>query len=251
MRKSVIKIGDKIEMTHTRSATRRKLSEKKYVSMLLDYDGRSSAKISMPIFEGRIIPLEINDEYNLCFFTSSGLYQSPARVIRRSKEGRTYILHVELLREPKKYQRRQFYRLECMLEIKYRIVSDEERTLRDFINAGNFEDETLLESYENRLEQFPKNWERALLTDISGGGVRFQCKTTGNPKDYIEVAMPLRFENETVPFRCMAKVIETVKSGAGKSENDIRCQFENIEREKQELVVRYVFEEQKRRMRKE
>ena len=74
MRKAIINIGDKIELTHVKSAYRRKLSDRTYGSKLLDYDGFREAKVSMPIYEGKIVPLELGDEYDLCFFTSFGFF---------------------------------------------------------------------------------------------------------------------------------------------------------------------------------
>lgn len=60
-------IGDRIELMHIKSAIGRKVSDKKYGSQLLDFDGDRTAKIAMPISEGKVIPLEIDDDYNLCF----------------------------------------------------------------------------------------------------------------------------------------------------------------------------------------
>ena len=79
--KVAFKIGDRIELTHSKSATGQKLSERKFGSQLLDFDGVRTAKIAMPILESRVIPLEVGDDYELCFFTNSGLYQC-----RRSEE---------------------------------------------------------------------------------------------------------------------------------------------------------------------
>lgn len=251
MQKMVVNIGDKIEMTHIKSATRRKLSENTYASMLLDFVDTRVLKISMPIREGKVIPMEINDEYELCFFTSSGLYRSQARVARRYRDGKLFVMNVELFFLPKKFQRRQFYRLECMMPVRYRIVTDEEKTLRDFIYASDFEDNELRKKYLRKLDELTTDWEEVMMTDISGGGIRFQLKKQVEEKTLIEVVVPLRFSDETVPFKCFAKVIANVKTKDGINGNELRCQFENISRAQQEMVVRFVFEEQKRRMRKE
>lgn len=251
MQKVIINIGDKIEMTHVKSASKRKVSENTYGSMLLDYDGMRNAKISMPIYEGRVVPLEIGDEYDLCFFTSVGLYRCRAKVMNRTREGRMYVLDMEFLSLPKKYQRRQFYRLECMQEIRYRVISEEEKTLRDFIRASSFEDAAMQKAYEHKLEEFTEEWEDALMTDISGGGVRIQCRQNLAPGMFIEVVIPLAVKDGRIPFRCIAKIVADVELEGNSNENELRCEFENIGREQRELVVQYVFEEQKRRLRKE
>ena len=106
-------IGDRIELMHIKSAIGRKVSDKKYGSQLLDFDGDRTAKIAMPISEGKVIPLEIDDDYNLCFFTNSGLYQCTARIKKRYTENRMYVMDVIFLTPLKKFQMRKFYRLDC------------------------------------------------------------------------------------------------------------------------------------------
>lgn len=250
MRKVLIHIGDKIEMTHVKSATRRKLSEAKYISNVLEYDGRRMAKISTPIYEGKVIPIQPGDEYNLCFYTSSGLYMSRVRVKSRFREKNMFGLVVELLNRPTKYQRRQFFRLDCVMKMRYRIVTPEEKELRDFIAASKFEDPQEMEVHMQRLEGMMGDWERATLTDISGGGVRFKCREEMKPDQLLEISVPLAFEEETYAFCCMVKVVaiaNIVLKGA--SEIELRCQYFQIEKAKREQVVKYVFEEQRRRMR--
>lgn len=250
MRKVLIHIGDKIEMTHVKSATRRKLSDVKYVSNVLEYDGRRTAKISTPIYEGKVIPVQPGDEYNLCFYTSSGLFLSRIKVKGRFREKNMYGLSVELLTRPTKHQRRQFFRLDCVMKMRYRIVTPEEKTLRDFIAASNFQDPQEMEVYMQKLEGMMGDWERATLTDISGGGVRFKCRENMEPDQLLEISLPLTFEEETRAFCCMVKVVAIANIMLkGASEIELRCQFFQIEKAKRELVVKYVFEEQRRRMR--
>ena len=53
--KITFEIGDRIEMTHIKSAMGLKLSEKKYGSQVLDYDGGQMVKVAMPIYENRVV----------------------------------------------------------------------------------------------------------------------------------------------------------------------------------------------------
>ena len=56
MQKDNITIGDRIELTQTKSTLNRKLSDNKYASQLLDYDGIRTLKISVLLCEGRVVP---------------------------------------------------------------------------------------------------------------------------------------------------------------------------------------------------
>lgn len=250
MQKAVINIGDKIELTHVRSAYRRKLSDRTYGSKLLDYDGFRSAKVSMPIYEGKVVPLELDDEYDLCFFTSFGLFRCRAKVKRRSREGRMHVLQMEFLSLPKKYQRRKFFRLECMMEIRYREISQDEKVLYDLVQAKEI-DESEKQLYEKKMRELASRWNRALMTDISGGGVHFQCMDEVQPGEFIEVDIPLDYPEGKKRFCCLAKVVAALKTDQGTYRSELRCEYENIGREQREMVVKYVFEEQKKRLRKE
>lgn len=251
MQKNIIKVGDKIELTHVKSATRRKLSDNHYGSKLLDYNGFSTAKIAMPIFAGRIVPLEVNDEYDLCFFASSGLYQCRAVVVKRCREGKMFVIEMEFQTILKKFQRRQYYRLDCMLPIKYRLISKEEQILREFIASTKFEDKAKKKSYIKELCEFQTDWTQATVTDISGGGVRFQCKEELEAGTKLELSIPLACGNGTDVVKCTAKVIRALDLSAGAGEKEARCEFECIERNVRERIIKFIFEEQKRRLRKD
>lgn len=250
MQRVVINVGDRIELTHVKSALRRKVSANTYTSQLLDYDGLRTAKISMPIYEGKIIPLELEDEFDLCFFTTAGLYRCRAKVTKRLREGNIHMARMIFLSLPKKYQRRQFYRLDCHMPVRYRVLSEEEKTLRDFLDTTVFEDPALMEAYERKLEEYQKGAREAVLTDISGGGIRFQCRQVVEPGNFVEVEIPLAMSDGTVSFRGMVKVVSQVNL-PGESNSEERCEFDHIEKQEREMIVKFVFEEQKRRLRKE
>ena len=57
MQNKLIEIGNRIELGHVKSSTGRTVSSNKYASQLLDFDGVRNAKIAMPIFENKLIPL--------------------------------------------------------------------------------------------------------------------------------------------------------------------------------------------------
>ncbi len=65
----------------------------------------------------------------------------------------------------------------------------------------------------------------------------------------VEVSFPLKFEERTVSFCCMAKVVAVADiSLEGMHEIELRCEFFEVDKEKQEIVIKYVFEEQRRRI---
>lgn len=230
-------IGDRIELMHIKSAIGRKVSDKKYGSQLLDFDGDRTAKIAMPISEGKVIPLEIDDDYNLCFFTNSGLYQCTAQIKKRYTENRMYVMDVIFLTPLKKFQRRKFYRLDCLFPIRYRIVPKEQFEKKNEAEQDNEKDEIL--------------WKEGTISDLSGGGIRFHGNVECKKEDLVEIVLPLSLQSGIVPLSLYMKVVSCVHFEGSRVAYETRGEFLNINEKERETVIKYVFEEQRRRMRKE
>ena len=230
-------IGDRIELMHIKSAIGRKVSDKKYGSQVLDFDGDRTAKIAMPIREGKVIPLEIDDDYNLCFFTNSGLYQCTAQIKKRYTENRMYVMDVIFLTPLKKFQRRKFYRLDCLFPIRYRIVPKEQFEKRNEAEHDNEKDEIL--------------WEEGTISDLSGGGIRFHGNVECKKGDFVEIVLPLSLQSGIIPLSLYMKVVSCVHFEGSRVAYETRGEFLNINEKERETVIKYVFEEQRRRMRKE
>lgn len=230
-------IGDRIELMHIKSAIGRKVSDKKYGSQVLDFDGDRTAKIAMPISEGKVIPLEIDDDYNLCFFTNSGLYQCTAQIKKRYTENRMYVMDVIFLTPLKKFQRRKFYRLDCLFPIRYRIVPKEQFEKKNEAEQDNEKDEIL--------------WEEGTISDLSGGGIRFHGNVECKKGDFVEIVLPLSLQSGIIPLSLYMKVVSCVHFEGSRVAYETRGEFLNINEKERETVIKYVFEEQRRRMRKE
>lgn len=235
--KAAFAIGDRIELMHIKSAIGRKVSDKKYGSQVLDFDGDRTAKIAMPIREGKVIPLEIDDDYNLCFFTNSGLYQCTAQIKKRYTENRMYVMDVIFLTPLKKFQRRKFYRLDCLFPIRYRIVPKEQFEKRNEAEQDNEKDEIL--------------WEEGTISDLSGGGIRFHGNVECKKEDLVEIVLPLSLQSGIVPLSLYMKVVSCVHFEGSRVAYETRGEFLDINEKERETVIKYVFEEQRRRMRKE
>lgn len=246
-----IKIGDRIELLQTKSTFGRKVSDKKYTSQLLDYDGIRTLKISVPFYEGRVVPLDMGDEYELRFYTAKGMYQCRAKVLRRYMEMKIHVVEMQMITELTKYQRRQFYRLDCRLKFQYRVVTEEERALSDLVERNEFTDAIVQKNFEEKLKAMRQEWYEAQMTDISGGGLRFQCTEELERQVHIEVKISLDTGTELRVVCCKAVVIDVVPGVSQGREYIARCQFDEIDKNTQELIVKYIFEEQKRRIRKD
>jgi c-di-GMP-binding flagellar brake protein YcgR len=246
-----LQIGDKIQLRHTASAFGRTLSENIYSSQILDYDEKNTLKVSMPISEGRIIPLEVGDDYQICFFTESGLFRCEGRIQNRYTEENMYVMDIFMISALKKYQRRQFYRLDCIVDFQLRIVSETEQRLRKRLEEKKNMSEEDEEKIQKLLEKMPKEWKDAIISDLSGGGIRF-CSRTELPRNsVVEAIVPLTFENGVVNTKLIVKILSCDYHENMRTTFEIRGEFVGLTDTVRELIVQYVFEQQRRRMRKE
>ena len=126
MKEQVIKVGDKIEMYRISAQMDEKEVRRQYISQLLDYMEDDQVKLAMPMEGGRMVPLTVGDMYEVCFYTSGGLFQARLEIVDRYKENNIFLLVGEFRSDLEKCQRRQYYRLEQIIDIDYRTFTKEE-----------------------------------------------------------------------------------------------------------------------------
>ena len=93
-----VKPGDKVEVQAVERVKFADEGEKKkvYASMVSDILSDDQLEIVMPMEKSKLILLPVNAEYDVYFYTESGLYQCFVKVIDRYKQDNQYILLLEL-----------------------------------------------------------------------------------------------------------------------------------------------------------
>jgi Predicted glycosyltransferase len=241
----VVSVGDKIDLIKQINNPDKTVTNKQYVSQVLDFIDNDKAKIAMPIENARIIPLGITDKYTMCFYTSKGLFQCIGEITDRYKEENLYILDVQFLSELEKFQRRQYYRLECILDISYRVIQKEEMIILSKIERDDFEGEGEKEVCLEKLNELQSQWNTGVITDISGGGARFNSNFPHNKGDKIKIHIKLPVVGTYKNFELKANIISSMKleNKSGYCEN--RVEFSEIETNQREAIIKFVFEEER------
>ena len=232
----ILNEGDKLEL-------REILTEKEiadgakpavYVSQIFEEDEDGDLRVAMPILKGRLVPLMKGEKYDAFFFVGKFLYNARVEIIDRFKSENIYTMKIRLDTELKKFQRRQYYRLEKSIDILYAPLSDEDY-------------QTIIET-----RQFPESMKRinyfeaASTSDISGGGMRFVGHTKVDAGKKVMVIFDVAGKSRQMKFRLPATVISSslIPERAGRYEH--RIEFENISREYREILIHYIFEEERR-----
>ena len=125
---SIIDAGQVVEIQSVNRIAEESEEERKkvYRSKVFDVLSEDQLEILMPMEKTKLILLPIEGNFNLCFYTEKGLYQCFAKVIDRYKSNNVYILVMELTSNLRKYQRREYYRFSCALEMQSRKLELEE-----------------------------------------------------------------------------------------------------------------------------
>lgn len=206
-----------------------------YQSKVIDIISEDRIEITMPMEKSKVVPLPVDGEYDLYFFTESGLYQCYARIVDRYKDNNVFVLAMDLISNLRKYQRREYYRLSCALEMNSRPLQKEEVRMAE---AGR---------KEVRIQDLPL--KGCVIVDISGGGLRFIADYAYEADSLIMCKYRLVNGKEDKEYSLVGKVlsVKEVENRPGTFEH--RVQYLNMDMEEREEIIKYIFDEERRTLR--
>lgn len=213
-------------------------AEKKKVYQSTVYDVLSDDRLEvyMPLEKSKLVLLPVDVEYDLYFYTPAGLYQCFAKVIDRYKSDNSYILLFELRSNLRKFQRREYYRLSCALEMNARALEKEE------IEALDNKDYDLVPGLPLK---------RSIIVDISGGGIRFVGEYYYEPDSLICCKYHLVIDGKDKEYTLVAKIIAAKEVEDRKGLYEHRAQYININTLEREEIIRFIFDEERKQRKRE
>lgn len=251
MLRDIVQIGDKIEVKQLNQKGEPIKSSKTYVSQIVDYIDEETISIASPITNGLLVILDRWINYRLYFYTSKGLYQCNCTVHKIYRENNMVIVLVKLTSELKKIQRRQYYRLECIHEIEYRLLTEEEFKLEERLhNKNDINDEERAE-IRKKLAELNNSWVHACIIDISGGGCRFNSEEELKPGDKIRIKLDFILKNMVRKLEITADIIASQKMYNRIGFYEYRAEFTDINQKDREDLIKYIFEQERKRRKNE
>ena len=209
-----------------------------YNSKIYDILKDDTLELDMPTRAGKLLLLPQNVRYEFVFMTQSGIFKAEGTVIDRFKRGNFYLLKAKLTTKLEKHQRREYYRLNCLLPIVFEGIVD---PLNE-IDADNISDLIKDDTYHRQTAD-------GTIVDISGGGIRAVSPTQFHEVQYCLLHFDLQLEAEKLHLDLVAKLIAcTPVSDSNKYA--YRFKFIFSETKTQERIIRYIFEEERRIRRK-
>ncbi len=207
-------------------------TRKIHLSKVTDVVSDDRIEVLMPMDKGKLVLLPVDGEYNLCFYSTRGLFQCYGRIVDRYRSNNVYILVLDLLSNLQRLQRREYYRFSCALELKSRIFSEEE------------------------VEAIRRNWglligtskplQRSVIVDISGGGLRFVANFQYEEGSTIYCAyrLPGNINNVEYEMVCNVLRVQELENRPGLYEH--RIQYAYIDETSREDIIHFIFEEERK-----
>ncbi len=234
-----VSTGDKIELRSIDKGWGEQLdnSQKVYSSDVHVVLSDDTMEIIMPMENTKLILLPVDSEYELVIYGATGLYQCFARVTDRYKSNNVFLLLVELTSNLRKYQRREFYRFSCALEMRTRSLEEEE------VNA--------IEQQTSYTLQAGLPLKRSIIVDISGGGFRFLSEQKYEPDSLVYCKYQLCMEKERKEYEVVGKVLSVREAENRPGTYEHRVQYYNLDKKIREKIIKFIFEEERNERKKE
>lgn len=206
--------------------------KKKFNSKVVDVIDDDHLEILMPMEQTKLVLLPVNGQYDVHFFTQKGLYQCLSKVVNRYKNGNLYLLEIELVSSLQKYQRREYYRYVCSMDCRLRFLSAIEKKRIEEGEKAEFED-------------LPLN--NGIIVDISGGGLRLVADKKYEDDDMLLMEYVLGDPESGKQYRHVGKILSIKEVENTKGSFEHRISLENIPNKDREQIIRFIFEEERKK----
>lgn len=234
-----VELGDKLELILVEgiSGKNNEMMKRVYSSKINDIISEDRLEILMPMEKTKLVLLPVDAEYDMAIYSRNGLYQCFVRVVDRYKSDNMYLLVVELTSNLRRNQRREYYRFSCALEMCSRTLETEE--------VEAIEHDEMF----NLVPGLPL--KRSVIVDISGGGLRFISEQKYEEGSLIYCSYHLLVNGTRKLYELVSKVLEVKPVENRKGVFEHRVQYINISEGVREQIIRYIFQEERKNMKKD
>ena len=228
-----LSVGDRIAI---------KDSDEAYASKILKFkkSGKNGESIVVLAPMKGKKTVDINDgekKYVVIFYTSAGLYRGICKIIDSYTEDDVVeVLELAVVSELERHQRREYFRIDYIDMVEFKILS-------------------YIDKSDGSLCEKKDSWHIGTLTNISGGGLRFNSSEGMEDAKKIKVKFRLKdFKNignkdneasEEIEFKIECDVVGVKIRNHKGIKFDYRLRFTDISKSDRESIVRFVFERER------
>lgn len=235
----LLQIGNKIDICSLDKDDIRRAENGKVpilASQLEAVEDNGELIIQMPVYKGKIILLSLGSRYELIFYTRKGLYRGVCQVTDRYKEDNLFMVKVMLKSGLNKFQRREYFRLECILGMQaYELTREDALRLDGASLEQHLKDPQVIMTESS-----------SVIVDISGGGIRFIGEKKYEEGDCLAVRTALQNENIDQQLLVVVSIVTCRKAAPNMERYETRAEFLHLGSKLRETIIKYIFDEDRK-----
>ena len=242
MANEVFHVGCKIEMRAENKPNMPEGVPEVYISQFVQWESDDVLSIVVPTYKGHFLPLMIDEIYELHFLARTGLYRCRGKIISRGKVGNIATAIVKLVSDLEKTQRRQYYRMNCLMPMYYALLDDSYKVLYKEKKKLSLEQKKDIAS---KLANQELTLQKAIVLDISGGGLRFNSKIQHNAGDVylLQPELPDNIRRK-IPY-LLGRIVSSRVLSEVPLLYDNRVSFIGLTTSEREEIISYIFKEER------
>lgn len=212
-----VKPGDRVEITNRNKAA----DDMLYKSKVEAIPDKIHVILQAPSVNGRNIKLPTNTTYSVLFLSESGMFRFDGEVTGYAMVDGIAIMRFKLNTKGERVQRRGFFRFDCLLTTSF------------------------VELTENG-EQVGLEMHEGTIRDLSGGGLRMF--STYNMDEGVYIRAMLKLDEDYVMV--FGQVLHKQYHPDTELPYQYRVIFKALDNTEQEKIVRFIYNEQRRSLRR-
>ena len=216
----IYNIGDKVSVL---------IDKQEYVSKILRFTD-DGIIIYKTVFNGLELTFIDDKYYDMIFYVKDCLFKAKVVLSDIYKEDGIDVVELDMMSELERYQRREYYRIDYYCNIEYKILE--------------------VYNENGEMERHSGTWCKAKLSNISGGGMKFNSDTGIPTAKRVFLKFALGEGKARTAYSCLANVVLISKKDVGKIIYEYRVSFSDIDESERENIVKFVFEEERKMRRK-
>ena len=210
-----INTGNRVEIHLNRG------NDIKYTSLVEENYEDGKLLLYIPMMYGKIIKLPIDEEYSFTFVTENGILKYNALIKEYVYMDDFNFMIIEVKSEIERVQRREFFRFECVLPLKFTEVLDGEE------NDKSLSDGT--------------------IQDLGEGGIRFLSNEDIEVGDRLKFFITLNYDRAGA----IGDILHKQEYPKSNFKFQYRVQFFDLQQQERDRILKYIFFEQRFKARKD
>lgn len=201
-----------------------------YISQLIDVIDEKCIVISAPIHESRLMFVTNGTNIRILFFHNKlGLAAFLGTVTGKEKSENLILFDIRIDSDLEKIQRRNYFRLDCLLNAQYYLISTES-------NGDDMPVDLIADSSE-------KEYKKAIAKNISGCGTCIVVSEDIQKGSVLEVIISI---DKQTSIKMKGKVVRNIAIEANReTKHELGLYTSQISVKDQDIIIKYIFDQQR------